>query len=84
MAFEGIVERSLFENNWRHERFLVNEKYLIVQHATLNTIFNKKVLTVEIHTREPLNRYDLNVFKQKVKRNFSDDLYIRAKLVYIP
>ncbi len=84
MAFQGIVERSLFENNWRHERFLVNEKYLIVQHATLNRIFNKKVLTVEIHTREPLNRYDMNIFKQKVKRNFSDDLYIRAKLVYIP
>lgn len=84
MAFEGIVERSQFENNWRHERFLVNEKYLIVQRATLNTIFNKKVLTVEVLTREPLNRYDLNVFKQKVKRNFSDDLYIRAKLVYIP
>lgn len=84
IAFQGIVERSQFENNWQHERFLVNEKYLIVQHATLNTIFNKKVLTVEIHTREPLNRYDMNIFKQKIKRNFTDDLYIRAKLVYIP
>jgi len=62
----------------------VNGKYLIVQNADLIETSRKKILTVEILAREQLNRSDLNEFKRKVKKNFSDDLVIRAKIIYIP
>jgi len=84
MAYQNITEKAAFEKGWRIERFYVNGKYLIVQNADLIKTGRKKVLTVEILAREQLSRYDLNEFKRKVKKNFSDDLVIRAKLTYIP
>jgi len=84
MAYQEITEKAAFEKGWRFERFYVNGKYLIVQKADLITTGRKKVLTVEILAREQLNRGDLTEFKRKVKKNFPDDLVIRAKLTYIP
>lgn len=84
IAFQGITERSQFEKNWKLERFMVNDKYLIVEQAQLHTINNTKVLTVDLLAREPLNRWDLSEFKRKVKRNFSEDLVIRTDITYIP
>ncbi len=84
IAFQGIVDRSQFEKGWQVERFMVNGKYLIVEKADLHTINNTKVLTVDILAREPLDRWDLNEFKRKVNRNFSEHLVIRANVTYIP
>ena len=84
MAYQDITEKADFEKNWRIERFYVNGKYLIVQNANLIQTGRKKVLTVEILAREQLDRSDLTEFKRKVKKNFPDDLVIRAKLTYIP
>ncbi|WP_419174723.1 TIGR00341 family protein [Desulfosediminicola sp.] len=84
LSFQGIVERARFEKSWQYERFLVNGKYLIVDTAELHTFHRVKVLTVDLQVREQLNRSDLNEFKRKVKRNFSDNLVIRAKVTYIP
>jgi uncharacterized membrane protein len=84
LAFQGIVERSEFERSWQNERFLVNGKYLIVDQARLHRFNQVQVLTVDILVREQLSRRDLNEFKRKIKRNFSDDIVIRAKFTYIP
>ena len=84
ISYQQIVYISDFEQNWRHERFLVNDKYLIVQKADVVHYRNKEVLTMDIQAREPLNRNDLNLLKQKVQTNFSKDLVIRARIFYIP
>lgn len=84
MAFQSIVEKSQFEQGWKDERFLVNEKYLIVNSATLHKFKERDVLTVEVYAREPLNRMDLTIFRRKIQRNFTDDLVIRANVIYIP
>ena len=84
MAFDQMIEKANFEKTWRHERFLVNEKYLIVEGAVLNKFKGVNVLVVDILAREPLTRNDLNLFKKKVQQGFSEDLLIRAKLTYIP
>ena len=83
-AFKSIVERASFEKSWEYDRFLVNDKYLIVKKATVHTFEESKVLTVEIQAREPLTRSDLNEFRRKVKYNFYDDIIIRARITYIP
>ena len=84
LSFWGITERAKFEESWEYERFLVNGKYLIVKDADIYSYQNRKILIVDLHVREPLTRQDLNEFKQKVQRNFSEDLLIRTRITYIP
>ena len=83
VSFIGIVERAHLESSWEKERFLVNGKYLIVHKTKMNTFKDSKILHVQIHAREELNRSDLNEFRRKVKRNFGDDIVIRAQVSYI-
>lgn len=84
MSFIGITRYNEFEETWKHERFLVNGKYLIVDDARLTPQKGRKILYVDIHARERLDRDDLREFKKKVQRNFTDDLIIRARITYIP
>jgi uncharacterized hydrophobic protein (TIGR00271 family) len=84
LSFWGITERSKFEESVKYERFLVNGKYLIVKEADIYSYQDRKILIVDLHVREPLTRQDLNEFKQKVQQNFSEDLLIRTRIIYIP
>lgn len=84
ISYQRIVDKMVFERSWKHERFLVNNKYLIIKNADLLYLKNREVLTMEVHTREPLNRSDLNKLKKKVQTHFSKALVIRANITYIP
>jgi uncharacterized hydrophobic protein (TIGR00271 family) len=84
LSYHEIVETNVFEKSWQEERFLVHGKYLIVQKARLSTSGDKDVLTVEILVRDQLTRYDLTEFKQKIRHNISENLVIRANVIYIP
>lgn len=84
MAYRDITEKAAFEKSWKVERFMVGDKYLIVQNATLNKFGRNEVLTVDILARDQLDRHDLNEFRRKLKKNFPEDLIIRAKVTYIP
>jgi hypothetical protein len=72
LSYSRIVEDRVFEQSLRKERFLVNEKYLII------------IILMDVLAREPLNREDLNAFKKKIQANFSKKLIIRLKTFYIP
>jgi len=84
LSYQRIVATKVFENNWKEERFLVHGKYLIVKNARLNDAGSADVLTVQVLARDQLSRNDLAEFKRKIRRSFSDDLVIRAQIVYIP
>ena len=84
LSYNRIVEKVELEKSWLHERFLINDKYLIVQKARLNHYRDKEVLTMILLAREPLTRDDLNQFREKVQTNFNKKLVIRADVVYIP
>jgi uncharacterized hydrophobic protein (TIGR00271 family) len=84
LSYQRIVYKSVFERSWRQERFLVNDKYLIIQKADVVHYRNREVLTIEILAREPLSRNDLAQLKRKIQTHFSKKLEIRAKVFYIP
>lgn len=84
ISYQQIVDKTNFERNWRHERFLVNDKYLIIRKADVVHYRDKEVLTIDILAREPLSRNDLAQLKRKIQTNFSKELVIRAKVLYIP
>jgi len=82
-TYDDIVEKIVFEKNWKHERFLVNGKYLIVRKADLVHHRDREVINMEILARERLDREDMDLFQKKIQTNFSKKLVIRANIIYI-
>jgi uncharacterized hydrophobic protein (TIGR00271 family) len=83
LTFEKIAEEIQWEHSWQKERFLVNGKYIIVKEAEIVSQRDRKVVLMDILARERLTRADLNDFKEKIQRNFSKKLVIRANIIYI-
>jgi uncharacterized hydrophobic protein (TIGR00271 family) len=83
LTFENIAEEIQWERSWQKERFLVNGKYIIVKEAEIVSQRDRKVVLMDILARERLTRDDLNDFKEKIQRNFSKKLVIRANIIYI-
>jgi len=83
-SYHRIVEERVFEKSWQTERFLVNEKYLIVLKADMIRRRNKELIVMNVLVREPLTREDLNAFKKKIQTNFNRKLIIRVNTIYIP
>jgi uncharacterized hydrophobic protein (TIGR00271 family) len=84
LSYSRIVEDRIFEQSLRKERFLVNEKYLIIVKATIIWRGDNRIILMDILAREPLTREDLNAFKKKIQANFNKKLVIRLKTFYIP
>ena len=84
IAFYDITAQAKIENSWKTERFVVNGKYLIVEHARLHELKENDLLVVKVQARELLNRYDLSEFRRKVEQNFGRHLTIRVNVTYIP
>jgi len=84
LSYSRIVEDRIFEQSWRKERFLVNEKYLIIIKASIIWRGDNRIILMDILAREPLTREDLNAFKKKIQANFDKKLIIRLKTFYIP
>jgi uncharacterized hydrophobic protein (TIGR00271 family) len=83
-SFTRIVEDRVFEHSLRQERFLVNEKYLIIIRASIIWRGDNRIVLMDVLAREPLTREDLNAFKKKIQTNFNKKLIIRLKTFYIP
>ena len=84
LSYSRIVEDRNFEQSLRKERFLVNEKYLIIIKASIIWRGNNRIILMDVLAREPLTREDLNAFKKKIQTNFHKKLIIRLKTFYIP
>ncbi len=83
-SYNDIVNTIVLERNWEHERFLVNDKYLIIQRAEIFHQRDEKLLFVRVLVREPLTRKDLNQLRKKIQSNFTDSLMIRIQVIFIP
>ena len=84
LSYSRIVEDRVFEQSLRKERFLVNEKYLIIIKASIIWRGNNRIILMDVLAREPLTREDLNAFKKKIEANLNKKLVIRLKTFYIP
>ena len=84
LSYQRIVEDRILERSWQDERFLVNEKYLIIRKASLSWRGDKQVIIMDVLARDLLTREDLNAFKDKIQANFDKKLIIRVNTIYIP
>ncbi len=83
-SYQYIVETTILEENWKQERFLIGDKYLIVQQAELLQQKGQDLLFVKVLVREPLTRTDLNQLREKLQSHFIESLHIRVQVLYIP
>lgn len=83
VSYQQIVDTHNFENSWKHERFLVHDKYLIVKNAHLIHHGDKKIITMTILARGQLSRGDLLQLKEKIQQYYHEKFEIRAKINYI-
>jgi uncharacterized hydrophobic protein (TIGR00271 family) len=84
LSYSRIAEDRTFEQSLRKERFLVNEKYLIIIKASIIWRGDNRIILMDVLAREPLTREDLNAFKKKIQTHFHKKLIIRLKTFYIP
>ena len=82
-SYERIVNKAVFEQRLKKDRFLVNGKYIIVQKADLSRQENRDIIIMQILARETLTRKDLNQLKNKFRHYFDTDMVIRTKIIYI-
>ena len=83
-SYRHIVATTILEKNWQHERFLINDKYLIVQNAKFIEQRKQDFLFVRVLVREPLTRKDLNQLRKRIESNFNQRQIIRLQVMYIP
>ena len=83
ISYNQIVATHHFERGWKNERFLVDNKYLIVKDARLINHGKKKIITMTLLARDRLSRQDLMMLKEKIQHYYPQKLEIRAKINYI-
>jgi uncharacterized hydrophobic protein (TIGR00271 family) len=82
LSYHRIVEEIVYEKELKTERFIVNEKYLIILNANVIRENGKDIVNISILAREILTRQDLNLLKIKIQKYFNTKLPIRTDITY--
>ena len=83
LSYHQIVDDMVFEQRLRHDRFLVNGKYLLVDSVKVTSHREDRVeLNLDILAREPLTRDDLHDLKKKLQTQYDEELVVHANVVY--
>jgi len=82
LSYNRIVDEVLYEKSLQTERFIVNEKYLIILNANVIRENEKEIVNISILAREVLTRQDLNLLKIKIQNYFNTQLPIRTDISY--
>ena len=83
LSFNQIRENHLFANTLRQERYLVNDKYVIISSAKISSYGDTAILNLELTVRDKLTREDFEILKKKIQAHFNKKLHIRADINYI-
>lgn len=83
LSYHRIVKEIVYEKSLKTERFIVNEKYLIIQEAKISLENDREFINIKILARETLSRQDLNQLKFKIQNFFNTQLPIRTEISYI-
>lgn len=82
-SYNNMIDKYKITKMLKKHRFLVNEKYIIVDNATVLFFGDVKVLNLDLAVRESLNRDDFEELKQDIQRLFNTKLFIKTRVEYI-
>ena len=83
LSYDNMLKEHKISQMLLKHRFLINNKYIIIDKA--NVIFhgNVKILNLNLVVRESLNRNDFETLKINIQRLFNGKLFIKTKVEYI-
>lgn len=82
ISYQQIIQNLIFEQHIETDRFLINDKYIIIQDAKTIIRGDQVFLTVKILAREPLDRKSLAALKNKLQSQFNRQLIIKVEIAY--
>ena len=83
LSFNQIRENHLFAKTLSQERYLVNNKYVIISGAKISSYGDTTILDLDLTSRAQLTREDFQLLKEKIQTHFNRKLHIRADINYI-
>jgi uncharacterized hydrophobic protein (TIGR00271 family) len=83
ISYDKMVQRYQISSMLKQHRFIVNNKYIIVNDAEVFFKDGTKVLILNLLVRESLNRDDFRKLKSDIQRLFNTKLFIETRVEYI-
>jgi uncharacterized hydrophobic protein (TIGR00271 family) len=83
LSYNQIVNTLVLQKKMEKERFLLNDKYIIIKNVKITYSRDKNIIDMNIYTRDTLSRWDMDKLKQKIQSQFDKKLFIRTRIVYI-
>ena len=83
LSFNQIRQNHLFAKTLSQERYMVNDKYIIISSAKISSYGDTTILNLDLTVRDELTRADFQILKEKIQMHFSKKLHIRADINYI-
>ncbi|MFV2060409.1 MAG: TIGR00341 family protein [Gammaproteobacteria bacterium] len=83
LSYKQIVNTLVLQKKIEKERFLINDKYIIIKNVRITYSHDKKIIDMNIYTRDTLSRWDMDKLKQKIQLQFDEKLFLRTQIIYI-
>ena len=83
ISYDKMIQRYEISNMLKEHRFIVNNKYIIINNANILFHGDVRILNLNLLVRESLNRDDLRMLKYDIQRLFNTKLFIKTKVEYI-
>jgi uncharacterized membrane protein len=83
ISYDQMLQKYKIASTLKQQRFIVNNKYIIVKGVDVSFYGDMKVFNMDIVVREALNRDDLEKLKADIERLFGDKLFIKTEVEYI-
>jgi uncharacterized hydrophobic protein (TIGR00271 family) len=83
LSFNDIINRHQVSKAMAYERFLVNDKYIIVKSASIRYTDKVDILDIDLIIRESMQREELDELKRKIESALGRELHINATMEYI-
>ena len=83
LSYERIVDTLVHQKKMEKERFLINDKYIIIKNVKITYYQNKNIIDMDILTRDQLTRFDMDKLKNKIQSRFGKKIFIRTRVINI-
>jgi len=83
ISYDQMITKYKIAHTLKQHRFIVNNKYIIIQDVKVNFYRDMKAFNMKIVVREALNRKDLEDLKVDIERLFGDKIFIKTEVEYI-
>ncbi len=83
ISYDQMIEKYKTAKILKEHRFLVNNKYIIINNVALNFNGETRILNLDLIVRESLNRDDFQVLKDDIQRLLNTQIVVKTTMEYI-